>query len=307
LQDAVAALVDLGERGVLTLRDERLRNTTTDVRVTLHGSADDPALRSYERVLLSALFGFNATSGEVLLSAARSSFAAAVPILAERLHAEVAAAGLFVANPARVRRQYTAIGAALAAGGVVLAFVTLAALAADVPLVVLPGLAVTIIGVALLAMARAMPRRTPRGALEAARWRAFRDFLVDEQRHSKDDQRYLSYAVAFGIDRSFLRQLEQTGRPQPNWYGGGPVIVMPGGTYGGPWVGGGGGLSPRGSSGSPTIDGPDMPSPQGWSDALAGLLNAASEAMAQGGGSGGWSGGSWGGGGGGGGGSGGFN
>jgi hypothetical protein len=52
---------------------------------------------------------------------------------------------------------------------------------------------------------------------------------------------------------------------------------------------------------------PPTPSPQGWSDALAGLLTVASAAMAHGGGSGHWSGGGWGGGGGGGGGRGGFN
>ena len=50
-----------------------------------------------------------------------------------------------------------------------------------------------------------------------------------------------------------------------------------------------------------------MPTPEGWSGALAEMLNAASEAMAHGGGSGRWSGGGFGGGGGGGGGRGGFN
>jgi hypothetical protein len=90
------------------------------------------------------------------------------------------------------------------------------------------------------------------------------------------------------------------------------VVFVPGGWYGGyggPWLGPG----PRppdgrsanlpGGVGMPT---PSAPNAQGWSDALADLLNAASEAMAHGGGSGGWSGGGFGGGGGGGGGSGGF-
>jgi hypothetical protein len=177
------------------------------------------------------------------------------------------------------------------------------------PIVVLPGIALAIVGGALMVLARAMPRRTPRGALEAARWRAFRGYLADERRHGPNDPRYLAYAVAFGIDRSFLHQLEQAGTPPPNWYGPGygtgPVVVVPGGWHGGAWPGGD--RHPRGSADGSTFSPPGMPSPQGWSDELAGLLNAASEALAHGGGSGGWSGGSWGGGGGGGGGSGGFN
>ena len=47
LQDAVAILVDLAQRSVLSLKHEG-----GDVRVSLHTATDDPALRSYERVFL---------------------------------------------------------------------------------------------------------------------------------------------------------------------------------------------------------------------------------------------------------------
>ena len=126
---------------------------------------------------------------------------------------------------------------------------------------------------------------------------------------------FLSYAVAFGVDGAYVRHLESVGTPPPDWYnrghwppGPGGVVIVPGGWYGGASRGDGrtyGQQQPQGTGGG-GVAAPPAPTPQGWSDALAGLLNAASQAMAHGGGSGGWSGGGFGGGGGGGGGSGGF-
>jgi hypothetical protein len=301
LQDAVATLVDLGEQGVLTLQEEQ--GPPSDVRVTLRRSIDDPALRPFERTLLTALFGHDASGGEILLSTARSRFAAVVPELEQRLHLAVADAGLFVENPERVRRRYMAIGAVVLVAGLGFGIVAAGLFGWVVGAVWLPGFSLALVGGGFMWLAQAMPRRSPRGALEAARWRAFRAHLADESRHGAVDPHHLAYAVAFGLDRTFLRRLEQTGAPAPGWYGPGPVVIMPGGWYGGPRRHEGPVAGPSG----PTIAMPPTPSPQGWSDALAGLLTVASAAMAHGGGSGHWSGGGWGGGGGGGGGRGGFN
>jgi len=307
LQDAVATLVDLAGRGVLTLAEEP--GAPPDVRVTLRGPIDDPTLRLYERVLLTALFDRTAAIGEdILLSAARARFAAAVPVLEERLHAAVADEGLFVDNPEQVRRRYRAIGLAAVLGGVAIAVLAGAFLGWISGAVVLPGLALAVVGGVLMWIAPAMPRRTPGGALEATRWQAFRAHLADESRDAPVDPQHLAYAVAFGIDRTFLRRLEDTATQAPDWYGPGPMLNRPGGWYGGPWIGGPRRHDDAPSSGGsgPTMSAPTVPSPQGWSDALSGLLTAASDALAHGGGSGRWSGGGWGGGGGGGGGSGGF-
>jgi hypothetical protein len=151
------------------------------------------------------------------------------------------------------------------------------------------------------------------------RWRAFSSYLSEASRSATPGATlpagYLPYAVAFGVDAAYVRHLESVGTPPPGWFnrgqwpaGPGGVVIMPGGWYGGGWHADGsahGQPHPQGQVGG-GVAAPPAPVPQGWSDALAGLLNAASQAMAHGGGSGGWSGGGFGGGGGGGGGSGGF-
>jgi uncharacterized membrane protein YgcG len=318
VQDAVATLVDLAQRGVLTLHDEdssRLVGSRHDVRVTWNQAAPDRSgLRRYERQLLAAIFGFDAQPGaEVLLSEARLGLAAAIPVLRLSLHQAVADEGLFVRNPETVRAWYRRAGGVLVGLGVVLAIVGGASLGWAIGLVWLPGIALALVGIALVAVARAMPRRTPVGALEAARWRAFRAHLAHPDLPGsaiKPDD--LPYAVAFGIDRSFLQRLESVGQPPPTWYSSwgmpGGVIVVPGGFP----MGGGYGHHHRGGSTSPAdpssagADGGNWGGPQNWSDGLADLLNGASDALSSGGGSGGWSGGGFGGGGGSGGGSGGF-
>jgi hypothetical protein len=301
VQDAVAILVDLARRGVLSLRYEN-----GDVRVGLHGWTEDPRLRSYERVLLVALFGRGVKEGEVLLSGVRPRFASAVPVLADRLYAAVAEAGLFVDNPLVARRRYARLGWLGVGVGLALGALTAVLFGWLIPAVWLPGAVLAVLGGVLVRMSRGLAPRTPVGALEAQRWRAFRDHLRQEPPASGLTDGHLAYAVAFGIDREFLRRLEWAGAALPAAYaprGMGPVIFLPGGWYGGGGQRHGGPApQPTGGAGPATASGP-----QGWSDALADLLNAASGALSSGGGSGPWSGGGWGGGGGGGGGSGGFN
>jgi uncharacterized protein (TIGR04222 family) len=320
VQDAVATLVDLAQRGFLTLADGA---DGRDVEVTLTASVDDERLRRYERVLLNAIFGPKSVSGQTMaLSQVRASFGAAIPVIQERLNTAVQEEGLFVDPPEAIRRRYRGIGTFLAIAGAIVAVVAALAIGWATPLATFAGLALAVVGLATIWVAGRMPRRTPQGALDAARWRAFRTYLLQTypQRpaargQSALDTTYLPYAVALGVDRSFLSRLERLGSPPPAWYpypstrrGPGGVIIVPGGYYGGgPWIGGptrdGGAVGPGpGGGGGPTT----APSPQGWSDALADLLNAASGAMSSGGGSGDWSGGGFGGGDGGGGGSGGF-
>ena len=303
LQDAVAILFDLARRGVVSLKHEG-----TDVRVALHRSTADQSLQRYERVLLVALFGRDVSEGEVLLSQVRVRFASAVPILERRLSEAVFAEGLFVGDPLVDKRRFARLGWIGVGVGAVLAVIAPLVLGGIVPAAAVPGVLIVVLSVVVVWLSRKVPRRTDRGALEAARWRAFRTHLQQET-HTLDDA-HLAYAVALGAGRDYLRQLEPPPSQAPAVYAGqagpGPIIFFPGGWYGGSrggyGDGGGGGVSVP-----PTVGAPGSGGPQGWSDALADLLNAAAGALSQGGGSGPWSGGGFGGGGGGGGGSGGFN
>lgn len=327
-RDAVATLVDLAQRGVVTLTDVRnpeLVGSQQDVQIERHDGPAADRLRRYERTLLDVLF--RGVEGNVVaLSAVGDRLAGAIPVLQAQLHQAVAEEGLFHADPEATRQRFWRLGWLVVVLGALLAAFAGGFLGALVATAWLPGVALFLVGLGLVWLSRAMPRRTPQGALEAARWRAFRAYLErGNLPPGGNAEQVLPYAVAFGTDRSFLNRLDAVGQPPPAWYrqfdGPGGVVMMPGGfgwggppiVVGGGWGGpadGAGVPAPGGAPGPAVPGGFDggwsAPNPQGWSDGLADLLNSASEALASGGGSGDWSGGGFGGGGGSGGGSGGF-
>ncbi len=184
---------------------------------------------------------------------------------------------------------------------------------------------ITIVMVALLIAGRAMPRKTEKGAEEAARWLAFRRYLQTIEEHAdlevvKDKfEAYLPYAVAFGMERRLISQFAAVDAPAPMWWG--PVFVPGYGYPGGHTIGTGTGQAggPPGpladAKGGPSLS--DMSGSMGTSLAsmsagLGAMLSSAGTVLtstppsSSSGGGGGFSGGGFSGGGGGGGGSRGF-
>ncbi len=326
VQDVLATLLDLARRGIIQIQEEQnpeLLGSSRDFVIT-QVQPNPIGLRAFERTVLAAVLpGGQPTR----VSEMKGRFQAHIPLFRQQLFDEAVRAGLFNESPERSRQHYRAIALALLVLSLVGGIVSVILFGSRVDLIFVPFVGLGIVGLVLAWTSRAMARRTRAGALEAARWRAFGRYLAQsELRDGHQDvlERYLPYAVALGADREWLRKFASVGTPPPRWYGpmgggygsGGipPIIILPGG-------GGWGGPGPRHRSGgepnAPADGGIGFPTPQdvsdraagglqSWSDALADLLNSASDALSRGGGSGDWSGGGGGGDGGGGGGGGGF-
>ena len=78
---------------------------------------------------------------------------------------------------------------------------------------------------AAFAFGSAMPAKTRKGAEEAAKWKAFYEYLSNLDKYGNVDEaaqrfaEYLPYAVAFGIDKSWVRRFSQsTSASIPPWY-----------------------------------------------------------------------------------------
>ncbi|HJW27656.1 MAG TPA: hypothetical protein VJ508_00220, partial [Saprospiraceae bacterium] len=167
-------------------------------------------------------------------------------------------------------------------------------------------------GLVMAGASSAMPVKTRHGTEMKAAWLAFKRYLENISKYTKLEEatdqfdKYLPYAIAFGLDRSWINTFTRVNTPIPYWYH----------PY---WYGRGIGIP----NGSPTSVGGGIgtPSVQGMSDSLAHslqsmstglttMLNSAASTFqsrpSSSGGGGGWSGGGFSGGGGGGGGSAGF-
>ena len=314
-RDVLATIVDLARRGYLHMQeldeDDDSGYSTRDFLYTKLKEPDD-ALRPYEKYLLEKLFD---DQKERKLSDLKNNFYKYNDKVEQMLYDEVTKEGYFVSNPRTTRAKWLAagVGVLLLSGIFLCLGLPLLGWLTDVGALLAFGPA--IFGLGLLAISYFMPKKTQKGADEAARWKAFRTYLKDIDQYTDLEkatelfERYLPYAIAFGMDKKYLSQWEQVKDvPPPVWYGPwhGPRPY----TYGsgeGTRPPGHASPAPQGQSGSaPTLSDASSNMSRGlagMSSGLASMLTVASSTLtsrpqSSSGGGGGWSGGGWSGGGG---------
>lgn len=274
MRDIISTLIDLAERGYVEFTE--LKNDF-NYKLTDKSRSD---LAAFERELIRAVFG---RKQSVDLDDLKYKFASKLPGLRETLYDEIVERGLAPSSPQKVRNRYRAITVGIAMLGAV-AFFGAIALSETIPTAICPVFALI---PGLLAMAYTsshMPTKTEAGALEAAKWDAFRKYLKDTERYGSLDEAkdrfaaYLPYAVAFGLERSWIRKFAQLETvPSPPWYHPYPRPMRPYGRSrrigGGTLVGGGA------TPGVGDSIGGGMPSLEGMSGSLTTSLNNMSDGL----------------------------
>ncbi len=310
-RDVVATLLGLGRHGAIQIVD---RSVDDPARGGARGHdylliARDPqkVTSRLERDLLQVLYGHIPEPGEeVHLRNVKHRFDGHEAEIRDDLYQEMVDRDYFKKSPSETRRRWRLAWIGLVSSLVIGIFLT----ARVDSFAILTTIAAIIIWAGLLRMSTAMPRKTPFGTESAAKWRAFKRYLESIERHGALEEaqgifdRYLSYAVAFGIERDWIRKFAQVGASSPGWFHevGGPG--GPGG-YGRPgdvlidtWMtgqmlghlGGGPGNAFGGDAGMPNVDVPnigmpDMPNMPGGgmqdvADAFGGGLQDTSEGLA---------------------------
>jgi uncharacterized membrane protein YgcG len=161
-------------------------------------------LLRFEKTLYDGLF---LSGDQVLLSSLKKTFAARMAKVQTALYEDVTRAGWFRVRPDQVRNGWRILGLALAVGGGWLTWLLSHELHwAPV------GAAVSIVGIALLALARTMPARTALGSAVLAQAKGFREYLrtaeADQLRFEEAQDifsRYLPYAIVFGEAERWVR------------------------------------------------------------------------------------------------------
>ena len=249
-RDIVATLVDLGHRGVVKI--EELAQPGAFGFVGGHDFAltlqqDQPAVAPFETDLLRTLFGHSLQRGtETKLSEVKPRFVTAQPAIREELYNELVRRKYFPRSPEATRSTWKNFGFAVLVVAVVAGVIGAGAVpdsagAIWVPIAVLVGLAIV-----LILLSNALPKKTAAGAEAAARWRAFRKYLDSIEKYEQLDEaqgifdKYLPYAIAFGLEGSWVNKFASVQAQTPGWFGGG-TLVGDGGGFGGGYSGGFGG------------------------------------------------------------------
>ena len=258
LQDVIATLIDLARRKVLTIREEKDKDFT----YTLVGKTD--TLRPFEQTLIARMFTGNQTERQ--LSELKNKFYTTIPKVKAQLYDEVVREGFFTRSPERTRNAYGAGGVALLVLTGILGFCGLPFVIDRAEAAWFPVFGLGVTSLIFMSIARFMPRKTDKGAEAAARWRAFKRYLQEIEKYTNLAESkaifetYLPFAVAFGLDRTWINKFAQVDAPAPTWwipypsYGSGPYRdrgpMMGGGSANLP---GGGHVSAEGRSAPPTL------------------------------------------------------
>ncbi len=267
-KDVMATVVDLARRGVLAIQEEKPAGSkgsggTPDYIYHL----ENPALpmRDYERLLVDRLFD---GQKERRLSDLKAKFYANMETIQGAIYDAVVAEGYFPARPDRTRNTYAATGVLVMVLMAAVGCIAAVFLTQFTPFALCLPVALGVSGIGMVVLARHMPRKSDKGAEEAAKWLAFKRYMENIKQYTNVEEvqpifdRYLPYATAFGLDQSWIRTFAQVDTPSPPWY------------YPGPYLG----PRPRpGSSGMPgpvvvgSPGGPSMPAEGGPAPSLGDL------------------------------------
>ncbi len=230
MRDIMATLIDLARRGYLVFEENRtagLLGIGSSSEFTFKRSPQPlNDLRDYELTLMQRLFG---SSLERTMDSLRNKFYTAIPTLKKQIDGQLVKEGLLSSSPEAVRGRWAGGGFGLIfVAGFLLFAPAIFEIETNIPplLAAIP-IAIGFVGIVMVIFSSAMPRKTQKGAEEKMKWQAFERYLRNLQKYDgvgvaaqKFDE-YLPYAVAFGIDRMWMRQFEQSPMvfvPLPRWY-----------------------------------------------------------------------------------------
>jgi uncharacterized membrane protein len=235
MEDITATLVDLAVRGyvhITELSEKHLFGLThsTDYRLDIIKARNDwKDLKLHELSYLDALSqSAPADAYKVKVSELTNKFYKFLPGIRDAIYDSLVEAGYYLERPDKVKAKWLGVAfgvgvllAAIAILSVKLALVYFAPAA----LAVAAGLSGMILG----AFALIMPARTVAGVHAREATLGFKEFLsrVEEDRYKRMItspqlfEKYLPYAMAFGVEEKWANAFKDIYREPPQWYSGG--------------------------------------------------------------------------------------
>ena len=240
VRDVIATLVDMAVRGYIRIEEvdePRLFGLWTTKEYVFHRlkpPSEWRDLRRHEQLLLEGLFDGHGESVE--LSDLKNEFYKTMGSIRSAVMRRLVDRGYYRADPATVRGRWRFgalfIGFAMITGGIIiganLGFTPLPFVIAAV----LTGLIIGIIG-------HLMPARSVPGTRALEQVLGFEEFLsrVEKENYARVVktpemfERFLPFAMAFGVERTWARAFKDIVRVPPRWYSGGNMNGFNAGSF----------------------------------------------------------------------------
>jgi uncharacterized membrane protein len=201
-RDVSGMIVHLAQRGYYTIKEEKKKGvfgTSSEFSfIKKKDFAQDPGLMPFEKKLLQKLF-----LGRKTVQVKDLQLYKTIEKIEKDIYNGLVQEGFFPKNPDKIRRTYTVI--------TVLAMVTLN----------------VFLAISAAVFGRAMPRKTLFGAQQANVAKGLRNFLRSQEAELQFQgeqqllfEKFLPYAVAFGVEDHWAKRFEKLNLQKPDWYEG---------------------------------------------------------------------------------------
>ncbi|OFW61170.1 MAG: hypothetical protein A2133_10675 [Actinobacteria bacterium RBG_16_64_13] len=226
-KEVIATIVDLARRGYLEITDTDKKGALGKAVTIFTRKKPLDDLKGFELKVAQSLFD-GKHPDQVTTTDLKNHFYTHVQPIVDQVYTEVTTAGMFQGNPKKARARWFGYG--------FLAAVILGGLTVIMAMADLTGWGWFLLGsivsvVIVWVFAPHMPQRTAKGAQEQRKWEAFRNYLRDLTRFQdmasakENFEKYLPYAVAFGVEKDWVRRFEDLSVSSPDWYH--PPVIVP--------------------------------------------------------------------------------
>jgi len=235
MADITATLVDLAVRGFVRIEEVTvsnilgLGNSTDYIIHMLRDPLQSKDLKPHEQLYLETLTEIAPTGGSsVKASNLQSEFYKALPVITDAIYNSLVEKGYYRERPDKVRANWGNAAFYSMVAGVLISFIAVKSM--WTPTTPLALIAATIVStITLFVFAAIMPARSEAGARAREASLGFKEFLgrVEEQRYRKlitspqQFERFLPYAMAFGVAEKWANAFKDIYRERPTWYVGG--------------------------------------------------------------------------------------
>ncbi|HMG13393.1 MAG TPA: DUF2207 domain-containing protein, partial [Gemmatimonadaceae bacterium] len=234
MADITATLVDLAVRGFLRIEEVTeshlfgLSKSTDYIIHILRGRSEWKGLKPHESLYLSSLANIAPDGSQVRISELSQKFYTSLPSIRNAIYDSLVSASYYLQRPDKVKAKW--LGLTFLTVGVLvgLAILTVKTNWGTFSIAAL-AIAAGASGAIMSSFAQIMPARTTAGARAREASLGFKEFLsrVEEERYKKMItspemfERFLPYAMAFGVAEKWATAFRDMYREPPTWYVGG--------------------------------------------------------------------------------------
>lgn len=182
---------------------------------------EELVLAEHERTLFNTIQAALAEAAQAPLSQVMAVVRGSLETVYEQMARQTSA--FFTVQPSVAQKRWAFAGFLITLGSGAVAAFTCCAISSFGLVVLAPAAGLAGVGLMLMAASIWMPRRTTKGAEEAARWLAFRRYIENLREYGDlpAAQRLLDetfpYTVALGLERVALQHAESLGAQAPSW------------------------------------------------------------------------------------------